>query len=340
MKIAVDAMGGDYAPESIVLGVLEAARNYIDSPVEIVLVGDQDKIMEVLVKNDGQKIDNIKIHHASEVVGMDESPSISLKRKRNSSIAISASLAKEGEVDAIVSAGNTGAVVAATKLRLRYLKGVERPAIATAIPTPFGVSVMLDSGANVDSKPYNLLQFAGMGVAYSKYIFGKENPTVGILSIGEEDSKGNELTKETYKLLKNSHLNFIGNIEGRDVLKNKVDVIVTDGFVGNVVLKLLESIKGTIKSLILNEVKKNFLYKLAGLMMYPMIKGISKKGDYAEYGGAPLLGVDGICIICHGSSSPKAIKNAIRIAVELSRCEVNKHIEETMQILSNCQTDN
>lgn len=339
MKIAVDAMGGDFAPKSVVLGVLEALKTK-ELDYEVILVGDRDRVEEVLSQHGRAEGGRLSICHASQVVAMDESPSVSLRRKRNSSIAICASLAKEGKVDAFVSAGNTGAVVAASKLRLRFLKGVERPAIATPIPTPAGVSVLLDAGANVDSKPYNLAQFAGMGAAYAKYILGKENPSVAILSIGEEEGKGNDLTKETFKLLKEGNLNFSGNIEGRDLFTCKADVIVTDGFVGNIVLKTLESVHVLFQSMLREEISKNPMRKLGGLLVSPALRGISKKSDYAEYGGAPLLGVDGICIICHGSSSPKAIKNAICLAAEFSQFEVNKHIEENIENLSSCRNNN
>ena len=339
MKIAVDAMGGDFAPDAIVQGVLDSLT-YLEENDEVVLVGDEPRLKELVARSGKEESDKFSIHHASEVVGMDESPSKSLRRKRNSSIAISASLAKEGKVEALLSAGNTGAVVAATKLRLRFLKGVERPAIATPIPTTSGVSVLLDAGANVDSKPYNLLQFAGMGAAYVQYIFGVENPRIGLLSIGEESSKGNDLTKETFKLLEKSPLNFVGNIEGRDIFSNKVDVIVADGFVGNIVLKVLESMPSFFKTVIKNEIKKSFAAALGGIVVGSLFKKIEKRGDYAEYGGAPLLGVDGICIICHGSSSPKAIKNAVRAASALSKCEVNKHIEEIIEKLSIYKNNN
>ncbi|MDX9703073.1 MAG: phosphate acyltransferase PlsX [Candidatus Auribacterota bacterium] len=333
MRIAIDAMGGDYAPESIVAGALDSLE-ILNGKHNLLLVGDKPRIEELLSKHGVGQSDVMSIHHASEVVGMDESPSITLRKKKNSSIAVCASLAKSGEVDALLSAGNTGAVVAATKLRLRFLKGVERPAIATPIPTADGVALMLDAGANVDSKPHNLLQFAAMGSAYSKYILGKDNPRVGLLSIGEEPTKGNDLTKETFKLLESSPLNFMGNIEGRDIFYNKVDVIVTDGFVGNIVLKVIESMPYLFKNVVLREIKKNLLAQIGALLLQPALKKFVKQGDYAEYGGAPLLGVDGICIICHGSSSPKAIKNAIRLAVELSKFEINKHIEEIIEKLS------
>lgn len=332
MKIAIDAMGGDFAPEAVVLGVLEAMEEQ-GSKCELVLVGDEERIKAILSNHNVPENKRPAICHASEVVGMDESPSISLKRKKNSSIAICASLAKNGEVDAIVSAGNTGAVVAATKLRLRFLRGVERPAIATPIPTSNGIAILLDAGANVDSKPYNLVQFAGMGAAYSRYIIGKENPKVAILNIGEEESKGNDLTKETFALLKKSTLNFIGNVEGRDLFNQKADVIVSDGFTGNVALKVLEGFHKTFKETLKEELKKNFLRKIGAFLIAPAMRQVARKGDYEEYGGAPLLGVDGISIICHGSSSPKAIRNAVRIAYESGECEVNRHIEEMMDQL-------
>ncbi len=333
MRIAIDAMGGDYAPESVVAGVVDSLSS-LNGTHELLLVGDKPRIEDLLSKHGVAENERLVIQHASEVVGMDESPSITLRKKKNSSIAVCASLAKAREVDGLLSAGNTGAVVAATKLRLRFLKGVERPAIATPIPTADGVSLMLDAGANVDSKPYNLLQFAAMGSAYSQYILGKENPRIGLLSIGEESTKGNDLTKETFKLLEASPLNFMGNIEGRDIFYNKVDVIVTDGFVGNIVLKVLESMPYLFKNVVLKEIKKNLLAQAGALLLQPALKKFVKQGDYAEYGGAPLLGVDGICIISHGSSSPKAIKNAIKLAVELSKFEINRHIEEIIEQLS------
>lgn len=333
MRIAIDAMGGDFAPESIVAGAVDSL-NFLNGAHKLILVGDRPQLEQILHKHGVQENDSVSIHHAPEVVGMDESPSITLRKKKNSSIAISASLAKAGEVDALLSAGNTGAVVAATKLRLRFLKGVERPAIATPIPTSNGLAVMLDAGANVDSKPHNLLQFAVMGCAYSQYILGKENPRVGILSIGEEPNKGNDLAKETYKLLEASPLNFIGNIEGRDIFKDKVEVIVADGFVGNIVLKVIESMPYLLKNVILKEIKKNLLAQIGAFLLQPALRKFIKQGDYAEYGGAPLLGVDGICLICHGSSSPKAITNAIKLVVELSKFQVNRHIEEMIEKVS------
>ncbi|RJP56502.1 MAG: phosphate acyltransferase PlsX [Candidatus Auribacter fodinae] len=339
MRIAIDAMGGDYAPEAVVLGVIEAL-DVVGDRCKLVLVGDEERIKQILDKHGVGHDKRPEIVHAPEVVGMDESPSISLKRKKRSSIAVCASLAKSGEVDALVSAGNTGAVVAATKLRLRFLRGVERPAIATPIPTPKGITVMLDAGANVDSKPYNLLQFAGMGACYSKLIFGIENPKIGILSIGEEEGKGNELTKETFNLLKNSGLNFIGNVEGRDIFTHKADVVVTDGFVGNVVLKVTEGVHRTFKTMLKEAISKSILSKLGGLLIAPAFKDVTRRGDYEEYGGAPLLGVDGISIICHGSSSPKAIKNAVRIAHELGQIEVNRHIEDLMDRLKVLKNNN
>ena len=329
MRIALDAMGGDHAPDAIVQGAILSARE--QSQVEIILVGDKSRITPLLSRARNTP-PNISIHHASQVVEMGESPLLGLRKKKDSSIAVAVQLVKEGEADAVVSAGNTGAVVTATKLKLRFLECIERPAIATVFRHEKGISVLLDAGANIDCTARYLFEFAVMGVAYSKEILGYATPRVGLLSIGEEESKGNELTKEAFKLLEKSSLNFIGNIEGRDILAGTADVIVCDGFVGNVVLKVGESVAVYFKDLVKKEFTANPLRKLGALLLAGALKSIARKMDYAEYGGAPLIGVKGTCIICHGRSNPKAIKNAIRVATEFVSHHVNQHIVESMKV--------
>ncbi len=322
-------MGGDHAPEAIVEGAIQAAK--AQPREEIILVGDSKRLASVLDRL-GSTPANIRLHHASQVIEMGESPLLGLRTKKDSSIGVAVQLVKEGQADAVVSAGNTGAVVAATKLKLRFLECIERPAIATVFRHAKGVSVLLDAGANIDCKPRYLFEFAVMGSAYSKDVLGYANPRVGLLSIGEEASKGNELTKEAFKLLERSTLNFIGNIEGRDVLTGTADVIICDGFVGNVVLKVGESVAAYFKQMMKKEFTANPVRKLGALLLSGAFKSIASTTDYAEYGGAPLVGVKGTCIICHGSSNPKAIKNAIRVATEFVAHHVNQHIVESMKL--------
>lgn len=328
MKIAVDAMGSDYAPEQIVLGAIEAAKEY---QCEIILVGDQEQIEKVLHKNDINGL-NITIRHASEVIGMHEHPGAAVRKKKDSSVVVAAKLVKEKECVAAISAGSTGAGVAAALFGLGRIKGIDRPTIATPMPNINGTTVLLDSGANVDSKPRHLLQSAIMGSLYAEYVLGIKTPRVGLLNIGEEETKGNEQALATYPLLRQlKTINFIGNAEGRDIPRGTVDVVVCDGFVGNVVLKFGEGLAGAILQLIKDTIKDSGLItKLASLMVLPALKTLKKKIDYAEYGGAPLLGVDGCFIICHGSSKAKAIKNAIRVAIEFTDNKVVEHIRENI----------
>lgn len=323
MQIAVDAMGGDRAPQVIVEGAVQAARE--KKAREIILVGDQAQIEKELAAHDIQGLP-ITIHHASEVIEMGESPVLALRKKKNASIPVCVDLARDGKADAIVSAGNTGAAVAATMLKWRALKGVERPAIAIVVPAPNGIFVLLDAGANSDCRPKHLLQFAVMGDVYSRTILNIRNPRVGLLSIGEEASKGNELTRESFKLLEKSRLNFFGNIEGKDVFENKVDVIVCDGFVGNIVLKLSEGLAMTLPKVIKREVTSTLLGKIGGLLIKPSLRRIKKTWHYEQFGGAPLLGVNGRCIIAHGASTPVAIRNAINVAEEYIVQKVNERI--------------
>ncbi|MCL6582008.1 MAG: phosphate acyltransferase PlsX [bacterium] len=326
MRIAVDVMGGDRGPKVIVEGAIQAAREF---GVQLVLVGDQRVIADELSQFDLSGLD-IGIKHASEVVEMNEPPTVAIRKKRDSSIRVSTELVKSGEAEAVVSAGNTGAAMATAKILLGALRGVERPAIATILPTAKDIALLLDAGANVDCKPRHLLQFAIMGYTYSKDILGVKNPRVGLLNIGEEESKGNELTKESFKTLKEGGLNFIGNVEGKDLYSGNVDVVVCDGFTGNVALKISESVAEMISSYFKQEIPKKFLWRLGYLLMKPCFQGFKKKVDYDEYGGAPLLGINGVCIICHGRSGAKAIKNAIKVAIGFIQQNVNSHIQNSL----------
>jgi glycerol-3-phosphate acyltransferase PlsX len=323
MRIAVDAMGGDHGPGPVIEGALQAARQL---GTEIILVGQED----VLTKECGRLGCNdarLSIRHAPQIVEMHESPSVVARKKRDSSIWVATELVKAGEAVAVVSPGNTGASMVAAFFVLGLTKGVERPAIATLLPTLTGTAVMLDVGANVDCTAEHLEQFAVMGHEYAQHLYGKPKPRIGLLSIGEEDTKGNEVTKEAFKLLKAGPLNFIGNVEGRDVYSGGADVVVCDGFIGNVALKISEGVAEVIKKLLLKEISGSWLGRLA----YPLIAGpllnLKRKIDYAEFGGAPLLGVNGITMICHGRSSAKAIKNAIKRAKGLAESRVNELIQ-------------
>ncbi len=327
MKIAIDGMGGDYAPEAIVDGVVSAAKEF---GYDIVLVGDKTVLKGELSRHKRYP-DNIFIEHASEVISMDDPATISVRRKRNSSISVGVELVKRGEVDAFVSAGNTGAVVCSATLNLGLLPGIERPGIAIVVPTFKGISMMIDVGANIDPRPIHLLHYGIMGDAYSKYILGRTKPGIGLLSIGKEASKGTDFVKETHKLLEESKLNFIGNIEGRDVFTGRCDVILCDGFVGNVVLKVAEGIGSAITKLMKSQIKNSPLAQLGALLSKPAFMKLWKDLDYSEYGGAPLLGIDGHVIISHGSSKAKAIKNAIKRGAEFKENELNKRIIDEVE---------
>jgi glycerol-3-phosphate acyltransferase PlsX len=327
MKIALDAVGGDHGPVPCIEGALQAAK---ELDVEVVLVGD-----ETVLKQECDRLGcldpRLTIRHASQVIGMHESPAAMVRKKRDSSIWIATELVKNGETDAVVSPGNTGASMVASFFVLGLTKGVERPAIAASLPTVTGEAIILDVGANVDCSAKDLEQFALMGNVYGKHLFNKPNPRVGLLSIGEEDSKGNEVTKEAFKLLKSSSLNFVGNVEGREVYGGIADVVVCDGFIGNVALKISEGVAETISKLLLKEISSSFLGRLA----YPLIAGplrnLKRRIDYAEFGGAPLLGVNGNTMICHGRSSAKAIKNAIRRAKGMAEGKVRELIQRNIE---------
>jgi glycerol-3-phosphate acyltransferase PlsX len=330
MKIAIDAMGGDDAPRPIIEGVVQAA-SLVREDTEILLVGQEAVIRRDLKGRFIPRELPISVVHAPEVVSMDESPAIALRKKRDSSIMVAIELVKRGLADAIVSAGNTGAVMAATLLALGRLKGINRPAIASFFPTEKETTVVLDVGANADCKPINLYQFGVMGAIYTDRILGRRRPKVGLLSIGEESSKGNENTILAHQMLSGSSLNFIGNIEGRDILRGHVDVVVCEGFVGNVILKLTESIDGLLTSQLKQYVMSNLRYRLGAHLLMPALLAFRRDLDYAEYGGAPLLGVDGVCIICHGGSSAKAIRKAIDVAQRMVMADVNSGIVSQLQ---------
>lgn len=322
VRIAVDAMGGDFAPHLIVEGAVQAARTYGH---QIILVGDPVVLKREVERCAGQDL-SLQIEPSDSVVGMDESPAQACRQKPRSSIMLAAKLVADHRADALVSAGNSGASMAAALWHMRRLPGISRPAITTLMPTLEGVCVVTDAGANVDCKPKHLLQFAIMGSQFMKFIFNKTNPRVGLLSIGEEPSKGNELTLAAAELLREHVPNFIGNVEGRDISKGMSDVVVCDGFVGNVVLKFAEGMADALIALIKKEVKAHPIARLGGLFLRGALKAVHKKIDYAEYGGAPLLGVNGVCIICHGKSNPKAIRNAIHIAADFVEKGINQEI--------------
>ncbi|MBU4305346.1 MAG: phosphate acyltransferase PlsX [Candidatus Omnitrophica bacterium] len=327
MRIAVDAMGGDHAPDVVVHGVLLAASEIKE---EIILVGPKD-IIESKLSAAKNVPPNISIINATEFIAMDESPAVSVRRKKDSSINVAVKMVKEKKADAIVSAGNTGAVVCAASLFLKNLPGIDRPGISVFLPTLKGVVQVIDMGANIDAKPEHLMHYGLMGSIYSSFVLNKENPRVGLLNIGEEETKGPEFVKETFKLLEmNKNINFIGNVEGRDIYTGECDVIVCDGFLGNVVLKVSEGLADAIKEMLRRKLSSNLITRFGAFLSAPAFKALKKEIDYAEYGGAPLLGIDGVCIIAHGGSSANAIKNAIRVARESLLQNVNQHIVEAI----------
>jgi glycerol-3-phosphate acyltransferase PlsX len=327
MTIAVDAMGGDRAPFVVVQGAVEAAREY---GLSIILVGDSEIIRAELDKYDTADLP-ISVKHAEEVVAMDETPSQAMRKKKKSSIRLAVDLVRSGESRAFVSAGNTGAAMAHAKYRWGRLKGVERPAIAVQLPTPDGMTTLLDAGATLDCKPKHLVQFAIMGEMYARYILRKSDPRVALLSIGEEEAKGTDVIREAFTALKRSSVNFIGNLDGKEVYQGKADVIVCDGLIGNVALKISESAAEMMQGILRNELERSWQSRLGAFILKPAFRNLKKAVDYSEYGGAPLLGVNGICIIAHGRSSAKAIKNAIRVAGEFMENRVNEHIMEDLE---------
>jgi glycerol-3-phosphate acyltransferase PlsX len=320
-------MGGDYAPEAIVEGAVLAAQQY---NAEIILVGDEVRLERELDRLHAHKLP-ITICHASEVVHMDEAPGMALRKKRFSSIRVAIELVRSGEAQAVVSAGNTGAALAATTMILKPLKGIDRPAIATLLPTQKGFTILLDAGANVDCKSTQLFQFGIMGNVFAKCIFDKPSPAVGLLAIGEEDSKGNDVTREAFLMLKQSHLNFIGNVEGKYFFRGIADVVVCDGFLGNIALKMCEGLAEMYGQSLKAGFTKTLWRRLGALLLRPALNDIRQRVDASEYGGAPLLGVNGTCIIGHGSSTPKAIKNAIHMAQRFLDERVTERIQEDIE---------
>jgi len=327
MRIAIDAMGGDHAPGEIIAGAIEA-RKVLDSDDELVLIGDE-KVIHTALKNLGSAPGHFRIFHAPDVIGMDESPVEALRRKKKSSIAIMAHAASHRQVDAVLSAGNTGACVAACQLRMRNLAGVLRPGIAVVFPTLSGPVTICDVGANIACKPVNLYQYAVMSSIYASNMLNIKNPRVGLMNIGEEDAKGNNLVKKTRELLKSdSNINFVGNLEGRDIFEGKCDVVVCEGFLGNVILKMTESLVNMIFTAIGSEMKNQNL--LMAWWFKKIAKDVLKKYDYHEYGGALLLGVNGISVICHGSSKARTIKNAILACKKFADKQINETIVECL----------
>jgi glycerol-3-phosphate acyltransferase PlsX len=326
MKIAVDAMGGDHAPREVVSGALVAAR---ELNVPIVLVGQEPLIREELARAGGSN-PLVSVVHASEVVEMCEQPAIAMRKKKDSSIRVGINMVASGEASAFVSAGNSGAVMAGALYILKKVDGIDRPAITATIPTPSGPIVLIDAGANVDCKPAHLVQFGIMGEAYARKILGISSPRIGVVSIGEEDSKGTDLTRETGEKLRQTRLNFIGNVEGRDFFAGKADVFVCDGFVGNVVLKTMEGMATALGHFLKTEIRKSYPAMLGALLAGGAMRNVKKRLDYTEYGGAPLLGVRGGVVICHGSSDAKAVKNGIRMAMSLSLGGVDVEIAQSI----------
>jgi len=323
--IALDAMGSDKAPRPEIEGAIQAARQF---GIRVLLVGQEPVVRAELNRNRWASSLPIEIVHASEVITMDDKVE-AVRAKRDSSIRVGVRLVREGKAAEFVTAGNTGAAMAAAKTTLGTIPGVDRPALAAIFPTALGTGAMLlDVGANVDCKPNNLEEFAVMGEIYFRSIFGTRRPKVGLLSIGEEEGKGNELTRESFHLLKQLPIDFVGNVEGRDLYNGEVDVIVTDGFVGNVALKTSEGVVNLVRATLKEALKSTITRQVGALLSRSAFADFKKRLDHTEYGGAPLLGLKGVCIITHGSSNANAIKNALRVAAEFAESGVNEKIEK------------
>ncbi len=331
-RIAVDAMGGDFAPLNAVTGAIQAFEE--KKNFELLLVGKKSKIKDVLSKNK-LNFDENNIIQADDIIEMADAPVNAIKLKPNSSIVVGASLVKDKKADAFVSAGNTGAMMAASTLIIGRISGIGRPTIGQAMPNEAGISMLFDVGASVDSKPRHLLEYAIMGTIFTKEIYGIENPTVGILSVGEEDSKGNELSLTASELIRKTNLNFIGNVEGRDILKGTANVVVCDGFVGNIVIKFGESVLDFLKFKFKTYANEGMINKLKMGLVKSSLKTVLKDFDYEEYGGVPLLGINGISIIGHGSSTPRAIKNMVIRAHEMYEKKLIEKIESSIKNYSN-----
>lgn len=343
MKIALDAMGGDHAPNVTIKGALDALKLYPDIE-HLYLVGDTAAIEKEMVAC-GLTDPRATIVHAPEVVSMDESGAKSLRKKKKSSVSIATSMVKSGDADAVISAGNTGAAVAAATVKLRTLKGVERAGIASAIPNEHGICQILDAGANPEAKPSHLITYAVMGSVYAKTVLGVEKPRVGLMSNGEEDEKGTSFTKETFSLLKDlqatghAPYEFVGNVEGHDLFETKLDVVLCDGFTGNIILKSCEATAKAMSKWLKLEFKRSVFRILGASMAKGAFKAVKKKSSYEYVGGSPLLGVNGVCIIGHGSSSALAIQNAIRVARETVTSGVNPHIENELAKINGAVED-
>jgi glycerol-3-phosphate acyltransferase PlsX len=320
-------MGGDHGPAVVVEGAAAAVQ---ELGASVILVGDREAIEREITRLNLGRL-GLEIRHASQVVGMAESPSVALRRKRDSSLRIAAELVRDGHASAFISAGNTGAAMAIAMFVIGVLRGIDRPAIAAVLPSLKRYTVLLDVGANVAPKPWHLFQYALMGHVYARGILGVDRPRVGLLSVGEEEGKGNELTKEAYEQLKESSLNFVGNVEGRDIYNGSCDVVVTDGFTGNVALKISESLAEMLGAMIKEELTRDIRSKLGAALAMPAFARFRKRVDYTEMGGAPLLGIDGAAIICHGASPVKAIKNAVRVAGEWAKAGLNEHIKAALE---------
>lgn len=336
IRIAVDAMGGDHAPQEIVQGSLLAASL---PDIEIILVGQEEVVRKEIAAASETTPRNIEVVDAREVIEMDDTAIAPLRRKRNSSVRVCANLVAEGRADAFVSAGHTGATWTSARMVMGMVDGVSRPALATVLPSAKGQTLLLDVGANVETKPQHLREFAVMGHFYAQMIFGIEAPRIGLISIGEEEGKGNDLTKETFRVLKETGLNFIGNAEGRDIYNGNADVVVCDGFTGNVVLKASEALGEMVLKSLKAEAMKNIMTKIGGKLLKPALMSLRKRMDYSEYGGAPLLGVKGGCIVCHGRSNAKAIKNAIRVAHDFASNHIDVKIQEKVKDLHSRESD-
>src|SRR5437016_1703796 len=334
VRIALDAMGGDHAPGEIVKGALLAVEEF---PVDILLVGQEEVVHKEL--GNAKSLRNIEVVDAREVIEMDDNALAPLRRKRNSSVRVCANLVSEGRADAFLSAGNTGATWTSARMVMGMIEGVSRPALAAILPNIKGHTLLLDVGANVDTKPNHLREFAVMGHFYAQMVFGIAEPRVGLMSIGEEEGKGNELTKETYRVMKETGLNFIGNAEGRDVFNGNADVVVCDGFIGNVVLKASEALGEFVSRTLRDELTKTFPRKIGALLAKSAFVDLKKRVDYSESGGAPLLGVKGGCIVCHGRSNAKAIKNAIRVACDFALNRIDSKIRERVGDLHSREHD-
>jgi glycerol-3-phosphate acyltransferase PlsX len=312
LRIAVDAMGGDHAPEAIIAGALLAARRL---PIGLLLVGDREAIHGELARHASAGAVDVEVLHAPDRIEMAEPAAAALRRKPQASIRVAAEAVRDGRAAAVFTAGHTGAAVMAAHAAFGRLPGVDRPALATIIPTRRAPAVLLDSGATVECRPQHLVQFAIMGAAYARVALGCESPRVGLLSVGAEESKGNELTREAHQLLKSAPVTFVGNVEGRDVYSGEADVIVCDGFTGNVTLKISEGLVETVERLLLDELSSTVGTRVGYLLSRQAFRRFRKRVDYSEYGGAPLIGLDGLCVIGHGRSSVKAVRNAIAMAV-------------------------